>query len=409
MTSEMKRKKIILWVFLAFLGALLAYVWYGLLFPDPYYLNKFWPVYKFLYIWGTRLLIPLFYVALVLALASNKKKLFQNLSLLLLSLFVLLLVAYPVMDIAYFMKIRSKNKIIREKYHSYLQLIPPADSRLTRPAGKQVVRIFCLGGSTTEFKDSQGVGWPDRLEAELRNIYHTDSIQVFNFGKQWYTSLHSLINYETNLRQYKPDVILVMDNINDVIQNADFSYLSNGPFRDDYGHFYGPASFIFKRSGLFGFLWTSFRTMWYHKDRLTFDQDTFPGLPPFTRNLNTLIDLAKTDSTKVVLLTQPNVLTENMDENVTRACVMINYEAVGPDKRWGYKTAYWGAKQYNDRIREIASKRNVYLVDLEKFIPKSLTYFNDEVHYNDTTFNLISSALSKEIVRLKILPFYPGN
>jgi len=208
MTSEMKRKKIILWVFLAFLGALLAYVWYGLLFPDPYYLNKFWPVYKFLYIWGTRLLIPLFYVALVLALASNKKKLFQNLSLLLLSLFVLLLVAYPVMDIAYFMKIRSKNKIIREKYHSYLQLIPPADSRLTRPAGKQVVRIFCLGGSTTEFKDSQGVGWPDRLEAELRNIYHTDSIQVFNFGKQWYTSLHSLINYETNLRQYKPDVIL---------------------------------------------------------------------------------------------------------------------------------------------------------------------------------------------------------
>jgi hypothetical protein len=138
---------------------------------------------------------------------------------------------------------------------------------------------------------------------------------------------------------------------------------------------------------------------------MTFDQDTFPGLEPFTRNINTLIDLAEMDSTKVILMTQPNVLSENMDEKITRACVMINYEAVGADKRWGYKTAYTGVKQYNDRIKEIAEKRNVYLIDLEKFVPKSLTYFIDEVHYNDTTFNIISQTLAKEMVRLKVLPF----
>ena len=401
----MKTKKIILWIIVIVTGVILAYLWYGLLFPDPYYLSRFWPVFKFLYIWTTRLLIPLFYFGMVLLLLLKNKKLLQNIGLLILTLFVLVIIAYPILDIGYYVKTQSKNKVIHEQYHSLLQLMPTHDPRLDHPIGKRTIKIFCLGGSTTEFKDSKGVGWPDRLEKELRQIYNTDSILVFNFGKQWYTTLHTLINYEINLRQYKPDVIILMHNINDLLQNADFSYLSNGPFRNDYGHFYGPSSNILKRSGLFGYLWTKVTPMWYHKDRKIFDQDTFPGLVPFTRNINMLIDQATMDSTKVILLTQPNIYSENMDEKVKRVCAMIKFEAVGEDKQWGYKTAYIGMKQYNERIKAIADNRKVYFIDLEKQVPKTLTYFYDEVHYNDTTFNLITRTLINEIVRLKVLSF----
>jgi hypothetical protein len=401
----MKTKKVIPWIIVIVTGVILAYVWYGFLFPDPYYLSRFWPVFKFLYIWTTRLLIPLLFFAMVLLLVLKKKKILQNIGLLMLTLFVLTVILYPIMDVVYFVKTQSKNKVIKEQYHSFLQLMPPNDQRLDHPVGKHTIRIFCLGGSTTEFKDSKGVGWTERLEKELRQIYNSDSILVFNFGKQWYTTLHSRINYEINLRQYKPDVIIVMHNINDLLQNADFSYLSNGPFRKDYGHFYGPSSKIIKRSGLFGYFWTKLTPMWNHKERITFDQDTFPGLVPFTGNINSIIDQAIMDSTEVILLTQPNIYSENMDEKVKHICAMINFEAVGENKQWGFKTAFVGMKQYNERIKTIADKRNVFFIDLEKYIPKTLTYFYDEVHYNDTSYNLISKSLSTEIVRLKVLPF----
>jgi hypothetical protein len=268
---------------------------------------------------------------------------------------------------------------------------------------KGTFKIFCLGGSTTELKDSKGIDWPERLEKELREIYKSDSISVYNFGKQWYTTLHSLINYETNLHHYKPNVIILMHNINDLLQNADFSYFSTGTFREDYGHFLGPTAQILNRNGFFGFLWTNFSAMWNYKPRITFEQDSFPGLVSFTRNINTLIDLASMDSIKVILMTQPNIFSENMDEQSKNVCRMINYEAVGKDKKWGFQTAYVGMKQYNERIKEISEDRKVYFIDLEKHIPKSLIYFKDDVHYTDTTFNIISKTLAQEIIRLDIL------
>jgi hypothetical protein len=195
-----------------------------------------------------------------------------------------------------------------------------------------------------------------------------------------------------------------MHNINDLLQNADFSYLSKGSFRQDYGHFYGPSANIFERFGLFGTLWTKYKQLWYYKtDRITIEQDSFPGLESFTRNINNLIDLASIDGTDVILLTQPNILSENMDESIKKICHMVNFEAVGIDKKWGYKTAYIGMKKYNEAIKTIAHNKKVYFIDLEKYIPKSLIYFYDEVHYNDTTFTIIPKILASEIAKINII------
>ncbi|MEI6277710.1 MAG: hypothetical protein WCP08_17065, partial [Prolixibacteraceae bacterium] len=81
----------------------------------------------------------------------------------------------------------------------------------------------------------------------------------------------------------------------------------------------------------------------------------------------------------------------------------INYEAVGKTKKWGFHTALTGMNQYNRRVKEIAENRNVNLIDLEASIPKSLLYFKDEVHYNDTSFVVIFKTLSQEIISRGIL------
>jgi hypothetical protein len=80
---------------------------------------------------------------------------------------------------------------------------------------------------------------------------------------------------------------------------------------------------------------------------------------------------------------------------------MLNGEAVGNGKRWTYKTALNGFRQYNDKIREIAStKGGVYLIDLELIVPKSLEFFIDDVHYNSKTHDLISLFISEELKKI---------
>ncbi|MCB0334179.1 MAG: SGNH/GDSL hydrolase family protein, partial [Bdellovibrionales bacterium] len=123
-----------------------------------------------------------------------------------------------------------------EGYHSILQLSPPA----YEPRAVEGKKIFCLGGSTTAWADSQGQDWPSRVQSKLREQTREESVQIYNLGKEWYTTLHSLINYETNLRTHKPDMIIVMHGVNDLLMNADFSYFSTGAFREDYVHFLGP-------------------------------------------------------------------------------------------------------------------------------------------------------------------------
>ncbi len=401
----MKKRKVISWILLTIIGILLLYIWVGFLFPNP--AMEGWDSWGKIRIvlWMARIgLLLLIGLILVVAFTKNKN-LAQNLGVLLATLFLIFIVAG---FFVHHMGDKSMRLHVKNQYHSFLQIKPPGTDTLNYPFSRSSVKIFCLGGSTTAFKNSQGVSWPEMLGEELRRKYHSDSIFVFNFGIPWYTTLHSLINYQTNLRQHKPDVIIVMHNINDFLHNADFSHLSNGTFRQDYGHFLGPIVDLIKtRHTPFQVSRViQFRNLWYYDvpKKAVVEQDSFPGLKSFDQNINTIIDLAAADSATVILLTQPNVLSEKMETKVQNACTMITYESVGKDRKWSFGTAYRGMKQYNEKVEKIAEKRGTFLVDLEQVIPKSLVYFTDEVHYTDTTFNIVSQMIADEIERLEILP-----
>jgi GDSL-like Lipase/Acylhydrolase family len=264
---------------------------------------------------------------------------------------------------------------------------------------------MCLGGSTTQFKDPDGLDWPSRVEAILRRRYENDRIDVLNMGMMWYTSLHSLMNYAVNLRQAKPRAVLVMHGINDLLQNADFSYFSRGPFREDYGHFYGPLKNLIGRRGFLDTFSEMLRDFWYAKPRQIVDQTDFPGLVPFQRNIDGLIDLAEADDVQVILMTQPYLLKESFSAEEKAVFHMVNTEAIGKDKRWSVATALRGMKAYNDALREVARKRNVPLIDLEPRVPKTLEFFTDEVHYRKKAFEIIGSFVAAELIRLKIFEY----
>jgi hypothetical protein len=201
-----------------------------------------------------------------------------------------------------------------------------------------------------------------------------------------------------NLKQYKPDAIIVMENINDLLHNADFSWLSNGTYRNDYGNFLGPLTRIVKYGSFAEFSVKTLKGLWYAKKPSVITSDKFPGIKAFERNLKTLIYLANEDGTTVILMTQPNLYKDSMSVEEAFSLEMLNTEAIGNGVKWSYKTAKNGFVQYNNKIRELAAtNENVYLIDLESIVPKNPEYFYDDVHYRAKTYDLISEYISTEI------------
>jgi lysophospholipase L1-like esterase len=392
---------ILKWTAVSFFCLASGIVTLGFFHPDPYALER-WTLVSRLFLWTVRVLIPVASAAVLLIYFKiwSVKTAVVNAAVFSLTLSFLLLLLYPIADVRYHRSMARRHRA--EQVHPFLQLAPVVDAdRLGKASGS--FRIFCLGGSTTEFADSSGRDWPSRVEDNLRKRLGRSDVHVFNFGRQWYTTLHMLIFYESNLRKYRPDAVIVMETVNDLLVNADFCYFSGGPFREDYGHFYGPMTRIFNHKGILPAAAEFLGHYWYFKPRTEVDQDSFPGLPSFRRNLNALIDLAQKDGTRVILMTQPNLYSDSITPEARRALRMLNQEAVGPDKQWSYRTALNGFRQYRNALIETASARNVDLIDLESRIPKTQEFLYDDVHYQNKSFDLIGRTVSEELISRKVV------
>lgn len=367
-----------------------VYIYFGFYFIDStiYYLH-----------WGTsyllkgiKLFFPIVVIVLIFlyGLVYLKKIHLSSVILLFISIVFFLLLVYPFADYFY-RKSLTENL---DEFHSFLQIKPPPVHNFDTTK----YNVFCLGGSTTEFKDESGRDWPGLVQQELNKELLFKDVRLFNLGKQWYSTQHILINYALNLKQYKPDAVIIMENINDLLHNADFSWLSAGEFRDDYGNFLGPLTRLIKYGSFAEFIAKTIDGLWYQDKPIEIETNEFPGLKAFERNLNTLITLAKSDGTKIILMTQPNLYKDYMTEKELGTLGMLNGEAIGNGKRWTSRTALNGFQQYNDKIREIAhTDEDVYLIDLEIIVPKNLEYFIDDVHYNSKTHDLISLFISEEL------------
>lgn len=88
---------------------------------------------------------------------------------------------------------------------------------------EDVFRILCMGGSTT-----YGVGadktnsYPSQLEGLLRRVYGGCGrrFEVLNLGVMGYHSWHTRIRFEAELAALRPDLVLIMDAVNDLVAST---------------------------------------------------------------------------------------------------------------------------------------------------------------------------------------------
>ncbi|HAP35770.1 MAG TPA: hypothetical protein DCQ28_07440 [Bacteroidetes bacterium] len=395
----MEQKKIpefasVEYIFGAMFVALGIYIYTGFFFPDEYTLS--FGIFPSIILWVIRILFPFIIAGLIVLFIRVRLKKTDHRAVIMFFMAMLFstIIAYQFADKLY-QDWFDRN---RNKYHPYLQLVPQ-EYHLRSDSSSQVIRIFCLGGSTTELADSKGKDWESRVETILKNEYGITNVEVYNLGREWYTTLHTLINYETNLRQHKPSVILIMQSLNDLLHNADFSVFSHDTFREDYGHFYGPVNRIIQHGSLLDKMNSIVAGLWYAYPKEVITTDIFPGIVSYERNLKTIIELAKNDSTKIILMTEPSLFKSVMSTDEISVLGMLKVEAINEHKVWSLQTATNGMQQYNSMMKTIAKNHNLPLIDLDSVVPKSLTYFRDDVHYTDTTFSLIAPFIAHELNR----------
>ena len=249
-----------------------------------------------------------------------------------------------------------------------------------------VIRVACLGGSTT------ASGYPAMLETFLnaRVVDGDPTFEVLNFGIDGYTSVHSLINYQLNVRYFDPDFVVLHQGWNDLYA------MVKSPMKTDYSHAFKPfliaePSFVTKwslrtsvlvryaylRLGVkpdWGNLWEAMR-----RSPDPSDPDWVNAWEPFERNIATLMMIAQMESDVVILTTQPY--------------------STDPEKKWAEDAP--GISQANEIMRSLAKRSDgqALLVDLEPVLTGHNDLFTDVGHVRPAAKKIKARQIGNRIVQ----------
>jgi lysophospholipase L1-like esterase len=307
-------------------------------------------------------------------------------------------------------------------FDPYLQMPPPKPELSSKDRGNQTLRILALGGSTTENGDLPiETRYPERIGTLLKESAPRDDIVVMNAGRQWYTSKHSLINYIFELEPLKPQIVLIMHGINDLVRSCTGPLFARTPYRSDWSHFYGPSihgykpptfeAYLFQQSiGLLYRRWFgAFRAEpWSEANEVNYNLQFYRSLPDFEHYMRRLVDVLKKDGALPILITQPSIYREKMTSEERKALWFGRTYCQDPNAWLDWKYPSPGSlgialKAYNDVTRRIAHERNVMLIDADSQIPKTLEYFIDDVHYTPKGAQRLAYIVASEIADLGLL------
>jgi lysophospholipase L1-like esterase len=320
------------------------------------------------------------------------------------------------------LEIREQRRLSREarrRLHPFLQVVPSPELydhvnaerfrgdpiQVAKPAG--VLRVFTLGGSTTlGVRNGYETTYPGILERLLRERFPERRIEVQNAASDWYTTAHTLVNYQLRVRRFAPDVVIAFEAINDLCRSFSPSWWAEGPFKADYSHYYGP---LIRLRGLeAGFvdppsanplanlmIWRRARELFGAPSPYDVTPDglrrlrqslapvprvDFASLPSFRANLEALAAAIRDDGHTLVLASQPFLSADGLSAD-DRAKLLFGpvfcaESGTFPDDA----SMAAGLRRFNDASREIAAAKGVPFLDFEAAVPKNGTYFSDDVH-----------------------------
>ncbi|MDH3734560.1 MAG: SGNH/GDSL hydrolase family protein [Gemmatimonadota bacterium] len=280
-------------------------------------------------------------------------------------------------------------------------------------AGVDGLSVLALGGSTTENRPLQPEDrYPALLEDMLSEELPGES-RVWNAGRAWYTTRHSLSTYTDYYHRLEPNVVVIMHAINDLYRSCTPPAFSLGAYNDRWTHYYG-ASIRGARPRPF-WAWgfdmavpgeTDAVEAWYSVLRhrpAPVPIAAFESRGQFARNLARLVDIVRRDGARVVLVTQPTAY----------AAAEAELRGFGPSmghrfclSRDDYLIRTYpdnasmraAMASYNEVVSEVAECRGAIVADAASELDGRADLFTDDVHYTPSGGAAVARVVADAIL-----------
>lgn len=294
-------------------------------------------------------------------------------------------------------------------FDPFLQTYPPYLESKYFEKPEKVFRILTFGGSTTgNMRLPQKNRYPELLRSILQEQYKESGIEVFNAGMDWYTTKHSLINYVTNMRDFHPDLVIIMHAINDLYRSFSPTDLAVEPYNRLWSHFYGPSINGAKPPSFERFWLTKLFSAWYPRRgnvKREIPLKRFLSLKDFEKNLLRLVHFIKSDNVPILLMTQPSLYKKNMSND--ELTVLWIGKTFCYTKKSFSRREYPSANSlrlamqaYNDVSRKTAETRKTFFLDLDSKVEKNLKYFIDDIHYTEEGAKKVAEVVANKIIQI---------
>ena len=256
------------------------------------------------------------------------------------------------------------------------------DIERAKPDG--VVRILCLGGSTTfslRAGDNQHT-WPAQLQRILNDRHAPIRFEVLNFGTPGYCVVESFISFALRGLDFAPDIVLIQDGLNDVP-----AVFTSDP-ASDYTHFRGayprtPSGWLKHLAvGRLAILAMGKLSQPHPSGKLALSKE---GVQLFQRYVGLIVSLAESRGIEPLLLTTPDRLPADDKE-----CHQLNAEVAC-------------ARVLAESLRRLGRQAGVPVIDLAAAFPKDQTLFTDDTHKTNKGLELTAQVIADELDQAGVL------
>lgn len=263
---------------------------------------------------------------------------------------------------------------------------------VTEPVATGTLTVVFLGGSTTEnygyaLEDTFPALVGKRLQEELGR-----PIRVFNAGMSAATTSTSLARLQHQVLDLKPDLVVVMHAINDLLGGF------HPGFRGDGRHLVRPPTASWQpRSYLYDWL-RSFAPhrrrgpLRHREERHIDDFSTFPALHVFERNLVSMAAIASAHHLPILFLTQGSMYqgaTESDRERMYMTDSLVGQGTTPPD----LESLTAGMRAFNHVVLHLEKGKGVRVFDLAATLPHSWEVFVDDCHFTKEGNRRVAEAL----------------
>ena len=264
---------------------------------------------------------------------------------------------------------------------------------VTAPVPEGAATLVFLGGSATENyayndPDTFPVQAGEALAARLAR-----PVRVFNAGMSAATSGTSLARLQHQVLDLRPELVIVMDGINDLLDGFHRAYRRDGRHLER-----PPTAGARPRSYLYDWLrqaWLPRRPPRPRPDqevRVT-DYGAFPARQVFARNLLSMSAVAAAHGVDILFLTQGTMYREDPDPADRERFVMSAALADKADAYPDVPSLAAGMRAFNAVVLALPQDGRVHVLDLAAFLPQTWDVFYDDCHLTKSGNRRVAAEL----------------